>query len=132
MKLPGNKYRVWRFQDADGFGPYAGQRFQAPEKRRHVKIPVPDGLDCDEIHPAPIDDFDYEDELEPCGFRYNFGFLEPLLDQSARFGFLTEADAWRWFGDAGVMALLDAGFDLVRVDATEVYLSRSRRQVMYR
>lgn len=35
-------------------------------------------------------------------------------------------------GDAGVMALLDAGFDLVQVDATEVYLSQSRRQVMYR
>lgn len=50
---------------------------------------------------------------------------------SARFGFLTEADAWRWFGDEGVMALLDAGFDLVEVEATEVYVSYSGRQVMY-
>lgn len=112
--------KVWRYQDARGYGPYTTVGFShCPDgptyhKRKDLMLDLNDDHRESPEHPGPWEDYGHT----------------PFT--SAVFGFASKELALEWF--AGYNArLLECGFDLIHVEVPDehVYKGKSGRQVFF-
>jgi hypothetical protein len=108
------QYRyVYRLQNDKGEGPY------------HCKTVLPDNLYFkirdDSNHPGPSCDFlESEWSSYPCTTNRKF-----------RFGFRVKHNVIKWFGKSTLAKLKKLGFEIVKVKASKIYESISKKQVMF-
>lgn len=111
--------RVWRVQNEHGIGP---DRAGAQLPRRNWSlIDLANALDSSQgRQPDPNKDFSQEARQR---------FVE--AQGKMLFGFLNPEDAKAWYGEDDLTWLAEQGFQLVPVEAEEIFPSRSGKQVIF-
>lgn len=108
---------VYRIENKNGEGPYRADRPVYSELPDYDRIA---GVNSNSTAPGPMGDFDTGDRIQ-----------SRMGANRTRFGFLTPQDAENWWGHENLAALRQRGFFLRKVPAAKVWLSRSKKQVMF-
>lgn len=106
--------KIWRVEDANGFGPYTSKNNE--DLSWDLKIAHSSANE----HPGPESD-GFNDILW-ADTRYKW--------KNLLFGFLSEGEAYEWFFDFW-QQLLDNGFKVVQYDAEMYWIGRSGKQVLF-
>ena len=102
---------VYRMQNADGQGPYAG----AFEQLHDMGMTTPSGK-----HPDPRKDFSDD-----------FGASRMVQGQKGNYAFEKPEHAEQWFGREGMRKLRMLGYNVTPVQARKVHRSMTGRQVLF-
>lgn len=111
---PRRPVHVYRIENEHGDGPYTGGVAGG--------LPDYDRVQAAPHAPSPRIDFTPDDRVDSGLDRY---------PPTPRFGFLTPHDAENWWGHENLSALRERGFYLRKVPAAKVWLSNTKKQVMF-
>ncbi len=114
--------KVWRYQNAEGKGPYTSEHVMKEElKEAHSNS---------RTHPVPSDYTGF-------GTHPRTGKVGPLMEfpkypgEEYKYGFACKEHANIWF-DGWEPYLVEKGFTLVEIEASEVIVSTSKKQVAFK
>lgn len=149
---------VWRVQNAQGLGPFAGTNKQIVDQSQDMPDDWHNLIDKIDQHgrdtstyddwmninqPYPSADFSRgdigkmlnappNDVDEDQWFDWEERINQWLLKNGWKFGFQSKESAIAWFGPDNIKALERYGYNLVELPVAEMHMSDSGRQVIFR